>query len=167
MVRNTARALIIQDGKLLTIKKERPHIGIYYTLPGGAQEPDETLDQTLQRECREEVGLELLSSKLIGLREYISNNHEYSFIMKEVHAIDFIYECTAYPAVSPLSSPQADVGQIGIEWLPIEKIKLTITQSDALLRPYKFPLITHDFFKEYFLHPSIEAYKSIIFASGR
>lgn len=35
MIRNTARALIIQDGLLLAIKKERPEVGVYYTLPGG------------------------------------------------------------------------------------------------------------------------------------
>ena len=42
MIRNAVRAWIVEDDKMLFIKKSLPDAGIYYVLPGGAQEPDET-----------------------------------------------------------------------------------------------------------------------------
>jgi ADP-ribose pyrophosphatase YjhB (NUDIX family) len=159
MIRNTARTLIIQDGLLLAIKKEHPEIGVYYTLPGGAQEIGETIEQTLQRECLEELGIDVAEHKFICIREYISKNHEYSFIMKEVHAVEFIYECRIN-ATDTFISSQADVGQIGTEWISIEKIKQDISESNRLSKPYKIPITTNDFLKEYFNDQGLELYRS-------
>ncbi|MCR8630497.1 NUDIX domain-containing protein [Paenibacillus radicis (ex Xue et al. 2023)] len=163
MIRNTVRALIVQDDHLLSIKKERPGIGVYYALPGGAQEPDETLEQALYRECIEELGVSIVESKLLCIREYISYNHEYSFIMKEVHSLDFIYLCKTEPIHTDLNSIQADIGQIGIEWLPISKIRESLIQDDESMRMYKFPRTLHDFYIEYFLTEKVELCKSIRF----
>ncbi|RXZ77421.1 NUDIX domain-containing protein [Paenibacillaceae bacterium] len=162
MIRNTVRALIIQNEMLLTIKKERPGVGIYFTLPGGAQEQGETLDEALKRECLEELGIDILDNKLVCIREYISQNYEYSFIMKEVHAIEFIYECNTI-STSTYSSLQTDVGQIGIEWLPINGIKQTVSQIEELPNLYKFPSVTRDFFKEYFIDQILEPFRSQVF----
>jgi len=160
VVRNTVRALIVQNGMLLTIKKERPGIGIYYALPGGAQEPGETLEQALTRECLEELGIEIIDHQLLCIREYISNNHEYSFIMKEVHVIDFVFECSFISNESEMFSSQGDLGQIGIEWLPVAKIKQSICQPNELSTPYIFPNTTRDLLKEYFSKQSPEPYIS-------
>ncbi|MEC0178425.1 NUDIX domain-containing protein [Paenibacillus favisporus] len=164
MIRNTVRALIIQDGRLLAIKKERPEVGVYYTLPGGAQEIGETIEQTLQRECLEELGMDVVEHKFICIREYISKNHEYSFIMKEVHAVEFIYECRI-KATDTFVSSQADVGQIGTEWISIEKIKQGISESDRLSITYQFPITTNDFLKEYFNDQILDPYRNTTFES--
>ncbi|MFB8372794.1 NUDIX domain-containing protein [Paenibacillus taichungensis] len=166
MIRNTVRALIIQKDNLLLIKKKRANIGIYYVLPGGAQEENETLEQALSRECMEELGIEISSSRLVCVREYISRNHEYSFIMKEVHSIDFIYECSTHFLNNELRSLQADVGQVGIEWLPINEIKRTVYRLEESLEHCKFPRTTNEFFKEYFSDQVIKPYSSVIFESN-
>ncbi|WP_165972212.1 NUDIX domain-containing protein [Paenibacillus piri] len=150
-IRNAVRALIIHDDKLLSIKKERANVGIYYALPGGAQELDETLEQALVRECREELGVEITDSHLLCIREYISNNHEYSFIMKKVHAIDFMFLCKIDPIADDLRSVRADIGQIGIEWLPIPHIRESLLQPDKLERPLKFPGRLHEFYYDFFV----------------
>ncbi len=82
--------------------------------------------------------------------------------MKEVHAVEFIYECNIN-STNFFLSPQADIGQIGIEWLPIERIKQT--QSDELTNTYQFPITTKDFLKEYFIDQILEPHKSKVFES--
>lgn len=56
-IRTSAKAVIIQNGKLLAIKlndgKEE-----WYILPGGGQDCEETLPQAVEREVREEAGIE-------------------------------------------------------------------------------------------------------------
>ncbi|MBD3922184.1 NUDIX domain-containing protein [Paenibacillus sp. PR3] len=171
MARHSVRALIIHDGSMLFIKEERSEIGTYYALPGGAQEADETLEEALRRECREELGLEIAAGQLVCVREYISRNHEYSFIMKEVHAIDYMFECSVVHDLdhSEQEASHADVGQIGVEWLPVEQISQSLQQQvGGLIRlpvaAYRFPLTTEQFLYEYLVaqHP-VEPYKSEVF----
>ncbi|GAJ98969.1 MutT/Nudix family protein [Geomicrobium sp. JCM 19055] len=54
-IRNSAKAIIIDDNCVLLTKNE-DRDGYFYLFPGGGQEHGETLQQTLIRECREEVG---------------------------------------------------------------------------------------------------------------
>lgn len=57
-IRTSAKAVIIQNGKLFAIKlndgKEE-----WYILPGGGQDSEEMLPQTVEREVREEAGIEV------------------------------------------------------------------------------------------------------------
>lgn len=63
-IRNSAKAVIIQNDKLLAIKlhdgKEE-----WYILPGGGQGCDEMLPQTVEREVREEAGVEVKCKDLL------------------------------------------------------------------------------------------------------
>jgi 8-oxo-dGTP diphosphatase len=65
LVRNTAKAIIEYDIKVLFIKKKLENIGIYYTLPGGGQESGETIEDTILRECMEELNINTAIKKLI------------------------------------------------------------------------------------------------------
>lgn len=52
---------IIRDGKILLIKKARgPYTGLY-DLPGGSPESNETFEQTLTREIKEETNCDVIS----------------------------------------------------------------------------------------------------------
>ena len=55
-----AAAIIFQDGKfLLTRRKLNAHQGGLWEFPGGKREKGETLERCVQRELKEEVGVEV------------------------------------------------------------------------------------------------------------
>ena len=54
-IRNTIRAVIIQDGYFLLQKKQDPLKGVRYSLPGGAQLVGESIMQALQRSVRKNL----------------------------------------------------------------------------------------------------------------
>lgn len=119
-MRNSAKAVIIKENKLLTIKLHENN-KIFYILPGGGQEPGENLHQTLERECIEEFGAEISIGELLFVREYIGKNHEYSKKHGQYHQIEFMF-------LGSVSRDQfengvmPDRGQVGIEWLPIQDL---------------------------------------------
>ncbi|MCZ4151587.1 NUDIX hydrolase, partial [Escherichia coli] len=49
-IRNSAKAVIIQNGRLLVIKLEDQY-GTAYVFPGGGQEKGEELKDAVAREC--------------------------------------------------------------------------------------------------------------------
>lgn len=63
-IRNSAKAIVVKEGKLLTIKMHE-NGGTYYILPGGGQEHGENLHQALERECKEELGAEVEIRELL------------------------------------------------------------------------------------------------------
>lgn len=68
-----AAAVIWQDGRLL-ITQRRPgtHLGGFWEFPGGKREPGEGLEECLQRELREELGIE------VGVGEPVETiSHDY------------------------------------------------------------------------------------------
>ena len=122
-IRTAARALVIADDKVLTIKM-RDKTGIFYILPGGGQQHGETLEEGLQRECLEEIGTNVIVGELAYLREYIGKNHEFRDTHGNFHQVESVFRCE-------LSDPQAvgkgtnlDKKQIGIEWIPLVEMPI-------------------------------------------
>jgi ADP-ribose pyrophosphatase YjhB (NUDIX family) len=88
--RNSAKALIIEDNRLLAIQ----HAGVsgqYHALPGGGQRPFETLTDALKRECIEELGVHVDVGDLLFIREYIGKNHEFAEKDGDAHQIEFYF----------------------------------------------------------------------------
>ena len=57
---DVAAALIFRSGKLLiTQRPADAHCGGLWEFPGGKRKPDETFEQCLVREIREELGVEV------------------------------------------------------------------------------------------------------------
>lgn len=54
--RISCRAIVIEDGKLVVMKREKEG-RLYYTFPGGGKEENETNDECVVRECIEEFGI--------------------------------------------------------------------------------------------------------------
>jgi ADP-ribose pyrophosphatase YjhB (NUDIX family) len=64
-IRNTARALILQDNNILLLRKDGYEQGERFALPGGGQDLGETLEQALHRECLEEIGSRIEIHRLV------------------------------------------------------------------------------------------------------
>ncbi|MBF6614880.1 MAG: NUDIX domain-containing protein [Chloroflexi bacterium] len=120
-IRNSAKALIVDGGKVLAIKLSDKD-GFWYTLPGGGQEPGEDLHATLRRECLEEAGIEIKVGGLVFVREYIGKNHEFADRHSDYHGIEFIFECSLAEGAKPQTGSLPDVGQLAVEWLELDKV---------------------------------------------
>ena len=117
-IRNSAKAIIIKDGKLLTTKNQS-RTGIFYILPGGGQEFGETLHETLKRECCEEIGCNVEVGELLWIREYRGWRHEFG---EGQHAIEFMFRCSLKSGIDEKVASEPDTYQIGVEWIKIEEI---------------------------------------------
>lgn len=77
-----AGVIVKQDGRILIAqRKDTSMLGGLWEFPGGTREPDETLEDCIARELREELGIETV----IG-PELIVVHHEYSHFTIELHA---------------------------------------------------------------------------------
>jgi len=59
-MRHTIRGIIIKDRKVLLVTG---HDADFYWTPGGGVEPSETIEETLRREIKEELGVSVLTLK--------------------------------------------------------------------------------------------------------
>jgi len=116
-VRNSVKALIIRDNKLLCIQKS-DEFGSYYLLPGGGQEKNETFPETVRRECLEELGADIEVIGLRYIREYIGKNHEFG-TTDDAHQVEFMFECRLVSEPDAAKASQLDDGQDGLEWVQI------------------------------------------------
>jgi ADP-ribose pyrophosphatase YjhB (NUDIX family) len=126
------KALVLRDGLVLCARK-RDAEGDICTFPGGGQEPGETLVEAGRREFHEEVGRRVRVGELLFVREYIGRNHEFAATDAGVHVVDHVFRCTLLPhdgappaGAAPHTpwpgaavSPNADPGQVAVEWLPV------------------------------------------------
>jgi 8-oxo-dGTP diphosphatase len=120
-IRTSIKAMIIENGKILTIKK-RDDEGYYYLFPGGGQEHGETMHEALRRECLEELGYEIMIDDLTFIREYIGKNHEHAKWDKDVHQNEYMFLCHLNNDLPPITPLKPDDDQIGTEWLPLSEI---------------------------------------------
>ena len=83
-VRNAAKALIIKDDKMLAIKisdgKEE-----WYIMPGGGQDVEELLPETVCREVAEEMGLQVEVKDLVFVIEGLHG--------EKFHRVDLVFLC--------------------------------------------------------------------------
>ncbi len=78
-------ALIIDNGRILLIERGHEPLKGYWSLPGGAIETGEHLEDALRREVREETGLEVDILHMVEVFERImpceSGKTEYHYIL--------------------------------------------------------------------------------------
>ena len=83
-IRNSAKALIIRDGKMAAVRLEDSD-GVWYILPGGGQETEELLPETVCREAAEELGLRVEAKELVFVIEGLHG--------EPFHRVDLVFSC--------------------------------------------------------------------------
>lgn len=81
---DVSAALIFHEGKLLiTRRKAGSHLGGLWEFPGGKRETDETFEQCLAREIREELGIEIAVGELFEeiTHDYGANSVRLKFFL--------------------------------------------------------------------------------------
>ena len=68
-----------------------PETGDWYALPGGGQEPEETLADCVARECREELGVDVRVGALLFVRDHIVANHDFSYVDEAPHQLEHLF----------------------------------------------------------------------------
>ena len=111
-IRTSAKAVIIQGGKLLAIKlcdgKEE-----WYILPGGGQGSEETLPEAVEREVREEAGLEVRCKDLLFAIEGVHG--------EDFHRVDLVFSCKLLGKSSG-NELSRDTNQVGFDWLEMSEL---------------------------------------------
>jgi len=78
-------AVIVQDGRVLLVKRKYEPLAGQWSLPGGAVEVGETLEACLVREMLEETGLEIRVGPVIEVFDRITHDDEgrvlYHFVL--------------------------------------------------------------------------------------
>ncbi|WRP04551.1 NUDIX domain-containing protein [Rossellomorea aquimaris] len=121
-IRNSAKAIIIRDNKIL-LTKNKDKEGFFYLFPGGGQEQGETLHEALKRECIEEIGREVEVGELSHIREYIGRNHEHASFDYDVHQMEFYFKCSMFNEMDKDSAPtNPDSHQVGVEWMDFTEL---------------------------------------------
>lgn len=121
-IRSTAKAIIIDSGKILINKCYDKFNGEYFSLPGGGQNIYETLYDAVIRECLEETGYTVLPVRFAALCEEICDSKEFRENRPEyAHKMYHIFVCNLTD--EKIKNPtETDDLQIGSEWIEINKL---------------------------------------------
>lgn len=121
-LKTSAKAVIIEDGRLLTLRKRQGE-HVFHVLPGGTQEPGETLAEALAREVEEEVGARAEALELLHVRDYVADHHEFAAHQSGLHKVEFYFRCRLIEPVGTRRQSHPDKRQIGVEWLELAALE--------------------------------------------
>ncbi len=123
--RHSAKAIIINDGKLLVESVDYGR-GRYSKLPGGGREWGETMEETVIRECKEELNLVVRPVRLVLVRDYIAKNHNQPYDLDCFHLSELMFECEVDDFSTLGNGGQPDSYGQRINWVELDKL----TDSD-------------------------------------
>jgi 8-oxo-dGTP diphosphatase len=118
-------AIIVQDDRVLLVKRGcEPNIGLW-SFPGGSIEPGETARQAIEREVLEETSLVIEAGEVAGVHDVISRDGEallFHYVIINFHARVLSGELKA-------SSDAADAG-----WFTLDEVANLPTTPQLLDR---------------------------------
>jgi 8-oxo-dGTP diphosphatase len=117
-------AIIVEDGRVLLIKRGKAPLLGEWSIPGGMLELGETLRQGAKREALEETGLTVRATELLGVFDRIILDEQQRTIYHYV-LIDFL--CATVSGELRASGDAADAG-----WFtPNEVAKMSLAEDTA------------------------------------
>ncbi|MCR5484152.1 MAG: NUDIX domain-containing protein [Clostridiales bacterium] len=123
-IRNSAKALVIRDGRMLAVKLVDSD-GEFYIMPGGGQRAGELLPDAVEREVAEETGIAVKAREALFIIEGTDG--------EDHHRVDIVFLCDCINDAGQASHP--DQNQVGYEWLPIETLNKAPLYPSKLRRP--------------------------------
>ena len=113
-------AVIVEEGRILLVRRGRPPAAGYWSVPGGRVEPAESLAEAIVREVAEETGLEVSCGPFIGWVERMGPGHH--FVIMDFHA------ALTHPGQVAVADDDADE----VAWVPLDGLE-GIDLVDGLL----------------------------------
>lgn len=95
-------AIVVDDERLLLVRRSNPPGAGAWALPGGRVEPGETVAEAVTRELREESGVEGVCGRFVGFGELLPEDAEGE------HLIVLDFEVHLLEAVEPVAGSDAD-----------------------------------------------------------
>ena len=118
-VRNAVRAVVVRSDKVLLLKKQYG-LKVRYALPGGGQDVGETLKAALQRECREEIGTEVVIKGLAYVAEYFKDRDSNPPTVR--HLVEFLFACDVPENYQATNGVKPDKHQVDVVWAPLNEL---------------------------------------------
>lgn len=101
---------MLQEGALLMVRRGREPAKGLWSVPGGKVERGEYLSVALEREVKEETGLNVVAGELAGFFEVIGEDTHYV-------VMDFVATCEG--DAEPTPSDDAEE----VRWVPLDEIR--------------------------------------------
>lgn len=137
---DVASALIFDESRenILMVKNKKGDSSSYWSLPGGAVEEGETLEDAVIRETKEECGFDIEITGLYSVREAFFANRGH-------HAILFTFLTRVIKGEIQIMDPDEDI--LEVQWMDLqtanesmpyltEKMKIQLDQNQQV--PYHF-----------------------------
>lgn len=109
--------------------------GERFALPGGAQDVGEILEDALQRECLEEIGVGVQIESLLFVADFFKCRDTEPVSHK--HLVEFIFRCRVPDDYTPGNGPKPDRSQVEVVWMPLaslDTISLYPSSMASILR---------------------------------
>jgi 8-oxo-dGTP diphosphatase len=118
-IRVANKAIIVRDGRLL-VTVNSGDFPTFYLCPGGGQDHGEDAHEALRRECRDEIGCDVVVGDFAFLRDYIGADHEFAERDGPHHQFEAYFFCSLAPGAQPHFDGEGDRWQTDIRWIPLE-----------------------------------------------